>query len=79
MTPSASASAVPLRLVIDTSSSSASSHVAGALDFMSVSAVRSVARTSGEGTLTRGRSRPAARVTSPTIASWLSVSGPASS
>ena len=47
--------------VIETSSSSASSQVAGARDFMSVSTSRRPRLTIGVGTLTSGRARPAAR------------------
>src|SRR3712207_6928902 len=49
LTPSDSASAVPRSLVIETCSSSASSHVAGALDFMSASSVHRPARVSVSG------------------------------
>ena len=55
VTPSDSASAVPCGEVIDTSSSSASSHVAGARDFMNVSTTRSPRLTIGVGTWTSGR------------------------
>ena len=52
-TPSACASRVPAAVVIETSSSSASSHVAGARDCISVSTTRSARLTSGAGTFER--------------------------
>ena len=69
VTPSASASAVPRGAVMVTSMSSASSHVAKALERISASSVRSERLTTPSGTWTSGRGRPAARRTSSTIAS----------
>jgi amidase len=79
VTRSASASAVPAALVIDTSSSSASSRVAGVRDFMSISPARSARLTTGHGMPTSRRDRPALRKTRSTISRCDSVCGPASS
>ena len=57
-TPSASASAVPVRAVIGSSISSASSQVAKAFVPESSRTTRSEARTSGSGTCSSGRRRP---------------------
>jgi len=59
--------------------SSASSQVAGALDFMSASATRSVRETTGVGTCTIRRWRCCARSASSTISWCDSVLGPRSS
>ena len=79
-TPSASASAVPRGLVIGSSISSASSQVANTLGPASGRSARSDARTTGSGTCSSGRRRPArCQRRRARCRRRLSVSGPPSS